>query len=88
MQEILYRRQAEAIQTLVAEGAHVESWFHVEQNGLDYLITYTRTDDISKVYKTSRKSQFAIDHIHQQFKSTWAKVIPVSLLVDLDVKQQ
>ncbi len=87
-QEILHRRQAEAIQTLVAEGVHVESWFHVELDGLDYLIAYTRADDISKAHETSRNSQFAIDQLHKQFKSTWAKVIPASLLIDLDVKQQ
>ena len=84
----LNARKAEAIETLKAEGVFVESWFHVELDGLDYLIAYTRADDISKAQETSKNSQFAIDQLLQQFKSTWAKVIPASLLVDLDVKQQ
>ena len=79
----LTARKAEAIETLQAEGVHVESWFHVELDGLDYLIAYTRADDIAKAHEISRKSQFAIDQVHQQFKSTWQKVIPASLLVDL-----
>lgn len=82
-QNQLNRRKHEAIETLQAEGVHVESWFHVELDGLDYLIAYTRADDIAKAHEISRKSQFAIDQVHQQFKSTWQKVIPASLLVDL-----
>jgi len=82
-QNQLNRRKHEAIETLQAEGVHVESWFHVELDGLDYLITYTRADDIAKAHEISRKSQFAIDQVHQQFKRTWQKVIPASLLVDL-----
>jgi hypothetical protein len=82
-QNQLNRRKHEAIETLQAEGVHVESWFHVELDGLDYLIAYTRADDIAKAHEISRKSQFAIDQVHQQFKHTWQKVIPASLLVDL-----
>ncbi|ENV18538.1 DUF6176 family protein [Acinetobacter guillouiae] len=82
-QNQLNRRKHEAIETLQAEGVHVESWFHVELDGLDYLIAYTRADDIAKAHEISRKSQFAIDQVHQQFKRTWQKVIPASLLVDL-----
>ena len=82
-QNQLNRRKHEAIETLQAEGVHVESWFHVELDGLDCLIAYTRADDIAKAHEISRKSQFAIDQVHQQFKRTWQKVIPASLLVDL-----
>ena len=82
-QNQLNRRKHEAIETLQAEGVHVESWFHVELDRLDYLIAYTRADDIAKAHEISRKSQFAIDQVHQQFKRTWQKVIPASLLVDL-----
>jgi Rps23 Pro-64 3,4-dihydroxylase Tpa1-like proline 4-hydroxylase len=82
-QNQLNRRKHEAIETLQAEGVHVESRFHVELDGLDYLIAYTRADDIAKAHEISRKSQFAIDQVHQQFKRTWQKVIPASLLVDL-----
>jgi hypothetical protein len=81
-QNQLNRRKHEAIETLQAEGVHVESWFHVELDGLDYLIAYTRADDIAKAHEISRKSQFAIDQVHHNLNA-WQKVIPASLLVDL-----
>ena len=55
MENQLNRRKHEAIETLQAEGVHVESWFHVELDGLDYLIAYTRADDIAKAHEVSKK---------------------------------
>ncbi|MFH4280345.1 DUF6176 family protein, partial [Acinetobacter baumannii] len=34
----LQDRKEEAIETLKAEGVYVESWFHIELDGQDYLL--------------------------------------------------
>lgn len=46
-----------------------------------------RADDIARAQKIGRKSQFPIDQIHKVFKQNWEKVIPVTLLVDLENKK-
>ncbi|CAB1216768.1 DUF6176 family protein [Acinetobacter bouvetii] len=83
-QKELNMRQAEALETLKAEGVFVESWFHVELAGVDYLIAYMRAQDIARAQEIGRQSQFPIDQMHKQFKGNWAKVIPAQLLVDLE----
>ncbi|OTG70720.1 hypothetical protein B9T26_13330 [Acinetobacter sp. ANC 4169] len=80
----LNARKAEAIETLRAEGVHVESWFHLELDGQDYLLAYMRAEDIARAQQIGRESQFSIDQVHKQFKSNWAKVIPAKLLLDLE----
>lgn len=85
-QKELNARKAEALQTLQAEGVHVESWFHLELEGQDYLIAYMRADDIALAQQIGRNSQFPIDHVHKQFKTNWAKVYPTTLLLDLEYK--
>lgn len=84
--EELNARKDEAIETLRVEGVHVESWFHLELEGNDYLIAYMRADDIAKAQQIGKTSSFPIDQMHKQFKSNWMKVIPVTLLVDLENK--
>ena len=58
------QRKDEAIQTLQAEGVTIESWFHLELDGNNYLIAYIRS--------------------HKQFKQNWERIIPATLLVDLE----
>lgn len=41
------QRKDEAIQTLQAEGVTIESWFHLELDGNNYLIAYMRANDIA-----------------------------------------
>ena len=77
-------RKFEAIETLKAEGVFVESWFHVELEGQDYLIAYMRAEDIAKAQQIGRESQFPIDAMHKQFKQNWEKGYKATLLVDLD----
>ncbi|MCH7336253.1 DUF6176 family protein [Acinetobacter sp. NIPH 2699] len=78
------QRKAEAIQTLQAEGVKVESWFHLELDGIDYLLAYMRADDIAHAQQVARNSPFDIDKVHKQFKQNWERVIPAKLLVDLE----
>jgi len=77
-------RKTEAIETLKAEGVFVESWFHVEIEGKDYLIAYTRAENISKAQELARNSQFPIDAMHKAFKENWDKKFQAKLLVDLE----
>lgn len=80
----LNTRKAEAIDTLKAEGVFIESWFHVEIEGTDYLIAYMRAEDIAKAHKIGRESQFPIDAMHKAFKQNWEKGYKATLLVDLE----
>lgn len=80
----LNARKDEAIETLKAEGVLVESWFYLELEGNDYLLAYTRAENIEKAHALARNSHFPIDQVHQQFKSNWLKVIPAKLLLDLE----
>ena len=77
-------RKNEAIETLKAEGVYVESWFHVQLDGKDYLMVYMRADDIAQAQQIGKNSQFEIDQVHKGFKQNWMKVIPAELLVDLE----
>lgn len=79
----LNARKAEALETLQAEGVHVESWFHLQLEGQDYLIAYMRADDIARAQQIGRTSPFPIDQVHKQFKQNWLKVMPAKLLLDL-----
>lgn len=83
-QEQLEARKSEAIETLKAEGVMIESWFHVELEGENYLIAYMRAENIAHAQEVGRKSQFAIDQVHKAFKQTWEKVYPAKLLLDLE----
>ena len=83
-QKELNIRKDEAIETLKAEGVFVESWFHVELEGKDYLIAYTRAENIAKAQDIARNSSFPVDTMHKVFKQNWAKVTPAKLLVDLE----
>ncbi|RKG32183.1 hypothetical protein D7V21_12400 [Acinetobacter guerrae] len=84
-QQQLEQRKVEAIATLQAEGVTVESWFHVQIEAQDYLIAYMRAVDLAKAQQIAKTSPFEIDQVHQQFKrDSWEKVIPATLLLDLD----
>ena len=78
------QRKDEAIQTLQAEGVTIESWFHLELDGNDYLIAYLRVNDIAHAQQVARNSSFEIDKVHKQFKQNWERIIPATLLVDLE----
>lgn len=80
----LNARKQQAIETLKAEGVFVESWFHVELEGKDYLIVYMRAEDIAKAQQIGRNSQFPIDAMHKDFKQNWEKGYKATLLVDLE----
>ena len=67
-QQELNARKDEAIETLKAEGVSIESWFHVELEGQDYLIAYMRAENIAKAQQIGRESQFPIDAMHKKFK--------------------
>ncbi|GAA5019247.1 hypothetical protein GCM10023206_33140 [Acinetobacter puyangensis] len=43
-----------------------------------------RADDIAHAQKVARTSTFDIGQVHKKFKTTWDKVYPAKLLVDLD----
>ena len=84
-QQQLQQRKAEAIETLQAEGVKVESWFHIQIEGQDYLMAYMRAVDLAKAQQIAKTSPFEIDQVHQQFKrDCWEKVTPATLLLDLD----
>ena len=88
-QQQFEQRKVEAIETLQAEGVTVESWFHVQIEGQDYLIAYMRAVDLVKAQQMAKTSPFEIDQVHQQFKrDCWEKVIPATLLFDLDNNEQ
>ncbi|MCU4357442.1 MULTISPECIES: DUF6176 family protein [Acinetobacter] len=88
-QQQLEQRKVEAIETLQAEGVTVESWFHIQIEGQDYLIAYMRAVDLVKAQQMAKTSPFEIDQVHQQFKrDCWEKVIPAILLLDLDNNEQ
>ncbi|MBJ8441282.1 DUF6176 family protein [Acinetobacter junii] len=78
------QRKDEAIQTLKAEGVTIESWFHLELDGNNYLIAYIRSHDIGHAQQVARNSSFEIDKVHKQFKQNWERIIPATLLVDLE----
>ena len=78
------QRKDEAIQTLQAEGVTIESWFHLELDGNNYLIAYIRSHDIGHAQQVERNSSFEIDKVHKQFKQNWERIIPATLLVDLE----
>lgn len=82
-QETLQFRKDEAIATLKSEGVHIESWFHLELDGKDYLVAYMRADDIAEAQKIAKLSPFAIDQVHKAFKQNWAKGYKANLLLDL-----
>lgn len=88
-QQQLEQRKVEAIETLQAEGVTVESWFHIQIEGQDYLIAYMRAVDLVKAQQMAKTSPFEIDQVHQQFKrACWEKVISATLLLDLDNNEQ
>ena len=88
-QQQFEQRKVEVIETLQAEGVTVESWFHVQIEGQDYLIAYMRAVDLVKAQQMAKTSPFEIDQVHQQFKrDCWEKVIPANLLLDLDNNEQ
>ena len=78
------RRKIEALETLVAEDVHIESWFCFELNNQYYLMAYMRATDIAKAQAIGRQSIFSIDVVHKAFKQNWEKVIPMQLLLDLE----
>ena len=80
----LQERKNEAIQTLIAEGVYVESWFHIELEGQDYLLAYMRANDISHAQKIAKTSPFDIDKVHKKFKENWEKGYKATLLIDLE----
>lgn len=77
-------RKEEAIETLVAEGVQIESWFYLEVEEKHYLIAYMRAKNIALAQQIGRNSHFPIDKIHKAFKQNWQKVMPAQLLVDLE----
>lgn len=83
-QKELNARKDEAMETLKAEGVFVESWFHVELEGKDYLIAYTRAEDIAKAQDIAKNSSFPIDAMHKAFKQNWERSYKAKLLVDLE----
>ena len=77
-------RKDEATETLKDEGVMLESYFHLELAGKDYLLTYMRAESIAKAQDVVKSSQHAIDVYHQSFKNeTWLKGTRAKLLVDL-----
>lgn len=80
----LQGRKEEAIETLKAEGVYVESWFHIELDGQDYLLAYMRANDITHAQEVAKTSIFDIDKVHQKFKENWEKGYSAKLLSDLE----
>ena len=80
----LNARKDEALETLKAEGVLVESWFYLKLEGQDYLLAYTRAENIQKAQAVAKKSHFPIDQVHKNFKKNWLKIIPTKLLLDLE----
>ena len=80
----LNERIDEAIETLKDEGVELESWFHLNLDGKDYLLSYMRADSLNKAQEVVKTSKHKIDAYHQQFKKdTWLKGTRAKLLVDL-----
>lgn len=80
----MLNRKDEAIQTLKAEGVTLESWFHLELEGQNYLIAYMRANDLSHAREVVKTSPFEIDKIHKKFKENWEKGYTAKLLFDLE----
>lgn len=82
-QKELNSRKDEAIATLKNEGVHIESWFHFQIEGSDYLMIYMRSHDMQQTRQAFKNSTYDIDQYHQAFKQNWDKGIKGTLLVDL-----
>ncbi len=80
----LNNRKDEAIVTLKNERVSIESWFHFNIEGSDYLMVYMRSDDMQYAQHAFKESQSDIDQYHQAFKKNWEKGIKGTLLVDLE----
>ena len=80
----LSARKDEAIDTLKHEGVSLESWFHVNIEGEDFLMVFMRTDDIEHAFAVGKQSTAAIDQVHKAFKQNWAKGYHAMLLLDLE----
>ncbi len=80
----LNERIDETVATLKDEGVTLESWFHLELEGKDYLLSYMRAESLEKAHEAAKHSTHDIDAIHQQFKKdTWAKGTRAKLLLDI-----
>ncbi|SDB82462.1 DUF6176 family protein [Acinetobacter boissieri] len=82
--ENIQARKEEAVQTLKAEGVCVESWFHIELDGQDYLLAYMRANDIAQAQNVAKTSTFDIDQMHKKFKDCWERKYTATLLIDLE----
>jgi hypothetical protein len=78
-------RRDEALSTLRDETIVVESAFLWQRDDGDYLVYFTKAENMAKAREAVQKSTHAIDAYHQQFqRDTWESNQPLELLVDLD----
>lgn len=78
------RRRDEALATLRAEGAIVETAFLDSATEGDFLLYYMKAGSFAQVQEVFAQSQHAIDAYHRQFmQDIYAEAPPLELLVDL-----
>lgn len=74
-----------ALETLRNESVEVESFFYIQIDGKDYLLTYQRVQDVNKSREVFEKSDNEVDVVHRKFKECWGKGNRAKLLVDLSI---
>ena len=79
-------KREEALQTLRAEGAVVESWFQVSIENQPYLLWYMRAESMAKVWRAFEESNFEIDQFHLKTMSSISETnISATPLLDLSL---
>jgi hypothetical protein len=81
----IMRRQAEALETMRAETVYLECFFLEESIEGNYLIAVMSAKSFEKSEKAAKKSKYALDAFHQQFKKdTWEDVETLEPLIMLE----
>jgi hypothetical protein len=79
------QHKVEALQTLAAEGASIESVFLDSTKEGDFLLVYMRAVSHERAQQVAAASTAEIDRYHQAFKrEAWAEVRSLELLLDLE----
>lgn len=63
-QNTMSTRLSEVMESLQAEGVHIESWFQVKIEGENYLLWYMRAESMQKAVEAFQQSTKAIDLFH------------------------
>ncbi len=76
----------EALESIKNEGIEIESWFHLELDCKNYLLTYTRCEDFERSQNITAQSTLNIDQVHKTFKKCWGRGIKAEAIFELNNK--